>query len=476
MKSYSEKIFNALDLDIFKIISDTADKLEFKTYIVGGFVRDIILNRSVKKDIDIMCVGSGIDLAKAVQKKINSSAKVNIFKRYGTAMINYADYQIEFVGSRKESYSKDSRNPSVESGNFMDDMLRRDFTINTLAISLNSKKYGELVDTFGGLNDLEQKIIITPLEPNKTFSDDPLRMLRAVRFASQLNFNIDQNTKDSIIENSHRLKILSPERIADEINKILMCENPSIGFKNLEKMKLLQDIIPELIDLKGVEEVEGQTHKDNFYHTLEVVDNISKNTSDIWLRWAALLHDVGKAPTKKFDKKIGWTFHGHEYIGSKMVKKIFERLNLPLNETLKYVQKIVMMSSRPIVISEDIVTDSAVRRLIYDAGNSIDDLLTLCEADITTKNIKKSVKYQNNFKVVRNKIRDVEERDSIRNFQPPITGEVIMKHFNIKPCKEIGIIKEKIKNAILDGEILNDYDEALDLMIKIGKSIGLEDE
>ncbi|MBT4293199.1 MAG: HD domain-containing protein [Cryomorphaceae bacterium] len=476
MKSYSEKIFNALDLDIFKIISDTADKLEFKTYIVGGFVRDIILNRSVKKDIDIMCVGSGIDLAKAVQKKINSSAKVNIFKRYGTAMINYADYQIEFVGSRKESYSKDSRNPSVESGDFMDDMLRRDFTINTLAISLNSKKYGELVDTFGGLNDLEQKIIITPLEPNKTFSDDPLRMLRAVRFASQLNFNIDQNTKDSIIENSHRLKILSPERIADEINKILMCENPSIGFKNLEKMKLLQDIIPELIDLKGVEEVEGQTHKDNFYHTLEVVDNISKNTSDIWLRWAALLHDVGKAPTKKFDKKIGWTFHGHEYIGSKMVKKIFERLNLPLNETLKYVQKIVMMSSRPIVISEDIVTDSAVRRLIYDAGNSIDDLLTLCEADITTKNIKKSVKYQNNFKVVRNKIRDVEERDSIRNFQPPITGEVIMKHFNIKPCKEIGIIKEKIKNAILDGEILNDYDEALDLMIKIGKSIGLEDE
>ena len=476
MKSYSEKIFNALDLDIFKIISDTADKLEFKTYIVGGFVRDIILNRSVKKDIDIMCVGSGIDLAKAVQKKINSSAKVNIFKRYGTAMINYADYQIEFVGSRKESYSKDSRNPSVESGDFMDDMLRRDFTINTLAISLNSKKYGELVDTFGGLNDLEQKIIITPLEPNKTFSDDPLRMLRAVRFASQLNFNIDQNTKDSIIENSHRLKILSPERIADEINKILMCENPSIGFKNLEKMKLLQDIIPELIDLKGVEEVEGQTHKDNFYHTLEVVDNISKNTSNIWLRWAALLHDVGKAPTKKFDKKIGWTFHGHEYIGSKMVKKIFERLNLPLNETLKYVQKIVMMSSRPIVISEDIVTDSAVRRLIYDAGNSIDDLLTLCEADITTKNIKKSVKYQNNFKVVRNKIRDVEERDSIRNFQPPITGEVIMKHFNIKPCKEIGIIKEKIKNAILDGEILNDYDEALDLMIKIGKSIGLKDE
>ena len=476
MNSYSKKILNSLSPDIFKIISDSADELGLESYIVGGFVRDLILNRSVKKDIDIMCIGSGIDLAKAVQKKINSNVKINIFKRYGTAMINYGDYQVEFVGSRKESYSEDSRNPSVESGSFMDDMLRRDFTINTLAIILNKEKFGDLIDTFGGIQDLEKKIIVTPSEPNKTFSDDPLRMLRAVRFASQLNFNIDQNTKDSIIENSHRLKILSPERIADEINKILMCENPSIGFKNLEKMKLLQDIIPELIDLKGVEEVEGQTHKDNFYHTLEVVDNISKNTSNIWLRWAALLHDVGKAPTKKFDKKIGWTFHGHEYIGSKMVKKIFERLNLPLNETLKYVQKIVMMSSRPIVISEDIVTDSAVRRLIYDAGNSIDDLLTLCEADITTKNIKKSVKYQNNFKVVRNKIRDVEERDSIRNFQPPITGEVIMKHFNIKPCKEIGIIKEKIKNAILDGEILNDYDEALDLMIKIGKSIGLEDE
>jgi putative nucleotidyltransferase with HDIG domain len=423
-----------------------------------------------------MCIGSGIDLAKAVQKKINSKIKINIFKRYGTAMINYGDYQVEFVGSRKESYSEDSRNPSVESGSFMDDMLRRDFTINTLAIILNKDKFGELIDTFGGIKDLEKKIIVTPSEPNKTFSDDPLRMLRAVRFACQLNFNIDQKTIDSIIKNSHRLKILSPERISDEINKILMSDNPSIGFKSLEKMNLLKYILPELIDLKGVEEVEGQTHKDNFYHTLEVVDNISKNTSNLWLRWAALLHDVGKAPTKKFDKKIGWTFHGHEYIGSKMVKKIFQRLNLPLNETLKYVQKIVMMSSRPIVISEDIATDSAVRRLIYDAGNSIDDLLTLCEADITTKNIKKSIKYQNNFKIVRKKITDVEERDSIRNFQPPITGEIVMEHYKIKPCKEIGIIKEKIKNAILDGEIQNDYNEAFELMIKIGKSLGLKDE
>ena len=470
------KILNSINLDIFKIISDSAEELGIESFIVGGFVRDLILNRSVKKDIDIMCIGSGIDLAKAVQKKINSKVKINIFKRYGTAMINYGDYQIEFVGSRKESYSKDSRNPSVESGSFMDDMLRRDFTINTLAIILNRNKFGELVDTFGGIQDLEKKIIITPSEPNKTFSDDPLRMLRAVRFACQLNFIIDEKTKESIIENSHRTQILSPERVSDEINKILMCDNPSIGFKLLEKMNLLKNILPELIDLKGVEELEGQTHKDNFYHTLEVVDNISKNTNNLWLRWAALLHDIGKAPTKKFDKKIGWTFHGHEYIGSKMVRKIFERLSLPLNENLKYVQKIVMMSSRPIVISEDIATDSAVRRLIYDAGNSIEDLLTLCEADITTKNIKKSNKYQNNFKIVRKKIIDVEERDSIRNFQPPITGEIIMDHYKINPCKEIGIIKEKIKNAILDGEIQNDYSEAFELMLKIGKSLGLKDE
>src|SRR6056300_415410 len=476
MNSHSKKILNSINLDIFKIISDSTEELGLESFIVGGFVRELILNRSEKKYIDIMCIGSGIDLAKAVQKKINSKAKINIFKRYGTAMINYGDYQIEFVGSRKESYSKDSRNPCVEPGSFMDDMLRRDFTINTLAINLNRNKFGELVDTFGGIQDLEKNIIITPSEPNKTFSDDPLRMLRAVRFACQLNFNIDEKTKKSIIENSHRTQILSAERISDEINKILMCDNPSIGFKSLEKMNLLKYILPELIDLKGVEEVEGQTHKDNFYHTLEVVDNISKNTNNLWLRWAALLHDIGKAPTKKFDKKIGWTFHGHEYIGSKMVRKIFERLSLPLNENLKYVQKIVMLSSTPIVISEDIATDSAVRRLIYDAGNSIEDLLTLCEADITTKNIKKSVKYQNNFKIVRNKIIDVEERDSIRNFQPPITGEIIMDHYKIKPCKEIGIIKEKIKNAILDGEIQNDYSEAFELMLKIGKSLGLKDE
>ena len=391
-------------------------------------------------------------------------------------MIKFNNYNIEFVGARKESYSNDSRKPSIEEGTFLDDMLRRDFTINTLAIRLNKNYFGELIDTFGGIDDIDKGIIKTPTDPDKTFSDDPLRMLRAIRFSCELNFDIDMNTQNSIKKNSNRLEILSSERISDEINKILMSETPSNGFKNLEKLNLLNHVLPELIDLKGVEEVEGQTHKDNFYHTLEVVDNISRNTENVWLRWAALLHDIGKAPTKKFSKKIGWTFHGHEFIGSKMVKKIFTRLSLPLNEKLKYVQKIVMMSSRPIIISEDIVTDSAVRRLIYDAGDDIDDLLTLCEADITTKNMKKSLIYQNNFKIVRQKIKDVEERDSIRNFQPPITGEIIMAYFNIKPCKEIGLIKEKIKNAILDGDIRNDYKEAHDLMIKTGKSLGLKDE
>jgi len=476
MKFDKKLILGSLEHRIFKVISDVSDDLNIKSYVVGGFVRDLILDKSLKKDIDIMCIGSGIELAKSVKQILGKEIKLSIFKRFGTAMITYDNLQVEFVGSRKESYSSDSRKPSVKTGNFMDDMLRRDFTINTLVIRLNKKYFGELIDTFGGLDDLKNKLIKTPAEPDKTFSDDPLRMLRAIRFSSQLNFKIDVGTQKSIKKNSNRLEILSSERIADEINKILMCETPSNGFKDLEKLNLLNYILPELIDLKGIEDVEGQTHKDNFYHTLEVVDNISKKTDNLWLRWAALLHDIGKAPTKKFSKKNGWTFYGHEFIGSKMVKKIFKRLNLPLNEKLKYVQKIVMMSSRPIILSEHIVTDSAVRRLIYDAGNEIDDLLTLCEADITTKNLKKSIKYQNNFKIVRQKIKDVEERDSIRNFQPPITGEIIMTYFKIKPCKEIGIIKEKIKNSILDGDIKNDYKEAHNLMIKIGNSLGLKDE
>jgi len=476
MNINNKEIVKLLNLDIFKLISDACEELNLETYIVGGFVRDLILYNKLNKDIDIMCVGSGIDLAKAFHKKIKPNvtpSKINIYKRFGTAMISHNNYKIEFVGARKESYSKDSRNPSVETGSFMDDMLRRDFTINTLALSLNKNTFGNLIDTFDGIKDLEKGVIITPTTPDKTFSDDPLRMLRAVRFACQLGFIIHEDTIKSIIKNSERINILSSERITDEINKILMSKIPSIGFKNLEKFNILNNIIPELIDLKGVEEVEGQTHKDNFYHTLEVVDNISSKTDNLWLRWAALLHDIGKSPTKKFNKKNGWTFHGHEYVGSKMVKQIFTRLKLPLNDSMKYVQKIVMMSSRPIIIAEEIVTDSAVRRLIYDASDSIDDLLTLCEADITTKNKRKFDKYHNNFKIVREKIKIVEEKDNIRNFQPPVTGEIIMKHFKIGPCKEIGIIKDEIKNAILDGEIENNYKSAFNLMKIKGKSLGL---
>ena len=476
MKINNKEIVKLLDLDIFRSISNASKELNVDTYVVGGFVRDLILSNKLNMDIDIMCVGSGIDLAKAFHKQIKPNitpSKINIFKRYGTAMISHDNYKIEFVGARKESYSKDSRNPSIEIGDFMDDMNRRDFTINTLAISLNKENYGSLIDTFNGIDDLNNGIIKTPTDPDKTFSDDPLRMLRAVRFACQLDFYINKNTVESIIKNSDRIKILSSERIADEVNKILMSKTPSNGFKNLEKLKILNNIIPELIDLKGIEEVEGQTHKDNFYHTLEVVDNICAKTDNLWLRWAALLHDIGKSPTKKFNKKIGWTFHGHEYVGSKMVKEIFTRLKLPLNDSMKYVQKIVMMSSRPIIIAEEIVTDSAVRRLIYDAGDSIDDLLTLCEADITTKNKRKFEKYHNNFQIVREKIKKVEEKDNIRNFQPPVTGEIIMKHFKIGPCKEVGIIKDEIKNAILDGEIKNNYKSAFNLMKIKGKSLGL---
>tara|TARA_B100000900_G_scaffold149040_1_gene126500 strand:+ start:2092 stop:3531 length:1440 start_codon:yes stop_codon:yes gene_type:complete len=474
-----QTILKSLNEDIFRKISEASDDIGVDTYLVGGYVRDMCLKRPVKKDIDIMCIGSGIDLAQNFYERIRPNitpSKINVFKRFGTAMIKFNNYDIEFVGARKESYSIDSRKPSIEEGSFMDDISRRDFTINTLAIRLNKKHFGELVDTFDGISDIENGIIRTPRDPDKTFADDPLRMLRAIRFSSQLDFLIDKKTQDSIVKNVDRIKILSPERISDEVNKILMSNNPSKGFKELDNLNILSKILPELTDLKGIEEIEGQTHKDNFYHTLEVVDNICKNTNNLWLRWAALLHDIGKAPTKKFNKKIGWTFHGHEFIGSKMVKDIYMRLNLPLNEKLKYVQKIILMSSRPIIISEDIVTDSAVRRLVYDAGEDIDDLLTLCEADITTKNLKKSLIYQNNFKIVRKKIIDVEERDNIRNFQPPISGEIIMKYFKIKPCKEIGLIKDKIKNAILDGDIKNDYEEAHNLMVKIGNSLGLQDE
>ena len=468
-----KEILTLLEEGIFKTIMNTSHELNIDSYVVGGFVRDYILNKEIAKDIDILCIGSGINFAINVQNSIDSTKKINIYKRFGTAMLKWKDYTVEFVGARKESYSEDSRKPEVKSGTFLDDMNRRDFTINTLAISLNKENYGELIDTFNGIGDLNKGIIKTPTDSDKTFSDDPLRMLRAVRFSSQLNYKIERNTFQSIKRNINRIEILSGERISEELNKILMQDKPSNGFILLDKLNILKTILPELESLKGIEEVEGQTHKDNFYHTLEVVDNISSKTNNIWLRWAALLHDIGKSSTKRFNKEIGWTFHGHEFIGSKMVKQIFNRLKMPLNESMKYVQKIVMMSSRPVIIANEIVTDSAVRRLIYDAGNSIDDLLTLCEADITTKNKKKFEEYHNNFKIVREKIKKVEEKDNIRNFQPPVTGEIIMKHFKIGPCKEIGIIKDEIKNAILDGEIENDYKSAFNFMKIKGKSLGL---
>ncbi|WP_405225349.1 CCA tRNA nucleotidyltransferase [Dokdonia sp. Asnod1-B02] len=465
---------NALSLPIFNTISNAADALELETYVIGGFVRDYLLKRNKEvKDVDVVAVGSGIALARKVSQILPNKPKVQVFKTYGTAMLRSGNMDIEFVGARKESYATDSRNPVVEDGTLEDDQNRRDFTINALAIKLNDNGYGDVIDPFDGISDLERKIIRTPLDPDITYSDDPLRMMRAIRFASQLDFMIERTSLESITRNAERIKIITNERIVDELNKIMLSPTPSKGFLLLEKTGLLPYILPELMALKGIDEIEGQKHKDNFYHTLEVVDNISEHTDDLWLRWAALLHDIGKAPTKKFSKKVGWTFHGHEFVGSKMVYKLFKRLKMPLNDKMRFVQKMVLMSSRPIVISEDHVTDSAVRRLIFDAGDHIEDLMTLCEADITTKNPKRFKRYHNNFKVVREKMKEVEERDHVRNFQPPVSGEEIMEAFNLKPGREIGILKEAIKEAILEGEIPNEKEAALAFMIKKAKDIKL---
>lgn len=464
----------AITHPIFEYISKAAESLNVDSYVIGGFVRDFLLKRDSKKDIDIVAVGSGIELALKVSELLPNKPKVQVFKNYGTAMLRYDDIDIEFVGARKESYHFESRKPVVEDGTLEDDQNRRDFTINALAISLKKSTYGELVDPFNGVEDLANKIIRTPLDPDITYSDDPLRMMRAIRFASQLDFMIEQRSLDSITTNHKRLEIISGERIVDELNKILLSKKPSKGFLLLYKTGLLDLILPELTALNQVEEIEGHTHKNNFYHSLEVVDNICENTDDLWLRWSALLHDIGKAPTKRFSKKQGWTFHGHEFLGGKMVKKIFMRLHMPLNQKMKFVQQMVIMSSRPIVLAQKEVTDSAVRRLVFDAGEHVEDLMTLCEADITTKNATKFKKYHNNFKVVRDKIVEVEERDHVRNFQPPITGEEIMEIYGLKPCREIGMIKEAIKEAILEGVIPNEYDAAYEFMVSKASTMGLE--
>lgn len=467
---------NKLVHPIFKIINQSSNSKGIKAFVIGGWVRDLILNRE-SKDIDIVCLGSGIELSKDVASRIGKGAKVSVFKNFGTSMLNYYDnginWQIEFVGARKESYNRNSRKPIVEDGSLEDDQNRRDFTINALAISLNDQDYGELIDPFNGVEDMRNMIIQTPLDPDITFSDDPLRMFRAIRFACQLNFTIHNDTFDAIQRNAERIDILSMERIIDEINKMVLSPRASMGFKLMDRTGLLKLILPELVALKGVEQVGERAHKDNFKHTLEVLDNISPHTDNLYLRWAAILHDIAKPLTKRYDPKVGFTFHGHEVKGSRMIKHIFRRLKLPLNENMKYVEKLVELHLRPIILAEDIVTDSAVRRLLFDAGDDIEDLITLCIADITSKNFHKVQKFKKNFEIVKQKLIEIEEKDKVRNFQPPVSGEDIMRAFGIEPCREIGEIKTIIKDSILDGIIPNQRKDALELMYSEGKKKGL---
>ncbi|MBL0310760.1 MAG: HD domain-containing protein [Bacteroidetes bacterium] len=458
---------------VFNFVSEAAEELGLETYAVGGYVRDQLIQRDCK-DIDFVCVGNGMDLAEATAKKINPQLNVTVFKTYGTAHFRWEDLDLEFVGARKESYQRDSRKPVVEEGTLEDDQLRRDFTINAMAVSLNKKTFGKLIDPFDGLKDLEAKIIRTPLDPDITFSDDPLRMMRAIRFATQLDFTIQPETFASIKKNAERIAIISQERITDELNKIILAKKPSIGFILLEESGLLKLIFPEMQNLKGVENYEGKGHKDNFYHTLQVLDNLTRTSKDLWLRWAAILHDIAKPPTKKFVAGQGWTFHGHEVLGSKWVPKIFGRMKLPMGAEMKFVRKMVFLHLRPIALTKEEITDSALRRLLFEAGDDIENLMMLCEADITSKNREKVKRYLMRFEMVREKLKEVEEKDQVRNFQPPVTGELIMETFGIKPSKEIGIIKEEIKEAILEGKIRNDYEEAFRMMLELGEKLGLK--